>query len=53
MTQLNDKDRAERPPKETSDKRAANQTVKDLEPKDTDQVKGGRRLTADPDEGGE
>ena len=52
MTQLNDKDRAE-PPKETSDKRAANQKVKDLEPKDTDQVKGGRRLTADPDEGGE
>ena len=48
MTQPNDKDRAERPPKETSDKRAANQTVKDLEPKDTNQVKGGRRTHRGP-----
>ena len=53
MTHMNDKDRAEQPPKETGDKRVGKPTVKDLEPKETSQEKGGRRLTADPDEGGE
>ena len=53
MTQINDKDRTAEPPKKTTEKRPRNRTVNDLEPKDTSQVKGGRRITADPDEGGE
>ena len=39
--------------KETTDKRRSNQTVNDLEAKAAPQVKGGRRISADPDEGGE
>lgn len=53
MRQVNDKSRERLPPKGIPDKRGANQTLNDLEVKATSQVKGGRRITADPDEGGE
>ena len=53
MTQVNNGSREQLPPKGTPDKRGANQTVNDLEAKATSQVKGGRRISGDPDEGGE
>jgi hypothetical protein len=52
MTQMNES-RKQRTPKEKTENRDANETVNDLEAKAAPQVKGGRRISADPDEGGE
>jgi hypothetical protein len=53
VTKVNDKNPPAPPPQADTGKPSPTRTVNDLEPKDTFRVKGGRRMTADPDEGGE